>query len=228
MKPTLDESIRATLAAMVAEAPELGPIPIGPEVQLRLLFELPRRPRRMALVAAVICVGAGSAAAAAIVSQRGDADEPTPAQAPSLPASSAPVAEVSLGYLSVPTMDGGAFVIDGQQVAAGFAVHDSSTALPEDSTNEAAVIYVDREQFGALETLPNGTEFDWKPTGSSREIVFVVTSVRPYDTNTDPATIIASGLVVVIDTASPDSSQRIVITAVQATDPTTTDTTTRS
>jgi hypothetical protein len=227
MKSTLDESIRATLAAMVAEAPELGPIPIGPEVQLRPLLELPRRPRRMALVAAVVCVAAGSAAAA-IVSQRDDANEPMPAQAPSLPASSAPVAEGSLGYLSVPTMDGGAFVIDRQQLAAGFAVHDASTALPEDSTNETAVIYVGREQFGALETLPNGAEIDWKATGSNREIVFVVTSVRQYDANVEPATIIAAGLVVVIDTASPDSSQRIVITAVQATDSTTTDTTTRS
>jgi hypothetical protein len=226
MKSTLDESIRSALAAMVADAPALGPIPADHEVELRPPFEPPRHPRRIALVAAVICIAVGLTATT-ILWQRDHANEPMPAQAPSAPASSAPV-RVALGYLAIPTMDGGAFVIDGQQLAMGFAVHDPSTALPQDSKNEVSVIVVGREQYGALETLAIGTEIDWKPTGPRTEIVFAVTGVHLYDASIDPATTIENGLVLVIDTASPDSGQRIVITAVQAPDPTTTDTAART
>jgi hypothetical protein len=220
MNSTLDDSIRSALAAIVAESPDLGPVPTDHDVQLRRALERPRHPRRrFALVAAALCVTAGLGALALVV-RRNPGTEPVPAPAPAVADS---VNSVSVGYLSVPTMDGGAFVFDGDELTMGSAVHDPSTALPQDTTNDVSVIYVGREQFGALEILPMGTEIDWKPTGANTEIVFTVTSVRSYDFNIDPATTTTNGLIIVIDTASPDSGQRIVITATQATDPTSTD-----
>ena len=133
----------------------------------------------------------------------------------------------SLGFLSVPTMDGGAFVADGHNLTVGIAVHDPSTALPQDTTNDVSVISVGREQFGALEDLVTGDEIYWKPTGANVETLFAVTSVRSYDRHIDPATTTRNGLVIVTDPANPKSGQQIVITALQPTDPTTTDTTTR-
>lgn len=82
------------------------------------------------------------------------------------------------------------------------------------------------EQFGPLEELVVGDEIYWRPTGARVETRFLVTSDQTYDINVDPATTATSGLVVVIDTALPNSGQRIVITAVKAASPTTTDVTT--
>ena len=81
-------------------------------------------------------------------------------------------------------------------------------------------------QFGPLEELVVGDEIYWRPTGARVETRFLVTSDQTYDINVDPATTATSGLVVVIDTALPNSGQRIVITAVKAASPTTTDVTT--
>lgn len=123
-------------------------------------------------------------------------------------------------------MDGGSFVVDGHTPPFGLAAHDPSTALPESPTNDVSVIYVGREQFGPLEDLVNGDEIGWRPTGSTVDTIFAVTSVHAYDINIDPATTATSGLVVVIDTALPNSGQRIVVTAVKEANPTTTDVTT--
>lgn len=123
-------------------------------------------------------------------------------------------------------MDGGSVVVDGHTLPFGFAVHDPSTALPQNTTNDVSVIYVGREQFGALEDLVNGDEIGWTPTGASDFTVFTVTGVQALDINVDPATTATSGLVVVIDTALPNSGQRIVVTAVKDANTTTTDVTT--
>ena len=136
------------------------------------------------------------------------------------------VTSASLGYLSVPTMDGGSFVVDGHTLSFGLAVHDPDTALPQSPTNDVSVMYVGREQFGPLEDLVVGDEIYWRPTGARVETRFLVTSDQTYDINVDPTTTATSGLVVVIDTALPNSGQRIVITAVKAASPTTTDATT--
>ena len=225
MKSTLDDSIRSALTAIVAESPELGPVPTSRYVPLRRTLEQPRRPRRrVALIAATLCSTA-ALGVIALVLWRDTGDESVPAQAPSVATDSRePVAtDPSLGYLSVPTMDGGAFVVDGHNLSVGLAVHDPATALPQDAANDVSVIYVGREQFGALENLTTGAEIYWKPTEASPEILFTVISVRSYGANVDPATTTQHGLVVVIDPANPKSSQRIVITAIRATDPTTTD-----
>ena len=136
------------------------------------------------------------------------------------------VTSASLGYLSVPTMDGGSFVVDGHTLPFGLAVHDPATRLPQSATNDVSVMFVGREQFGPLEDLVNGDEIYWRPTGARVETRFIVTSVLAYDVNIDPATTVTSGLVVVIDTAVPNSGKRIVITAVKGAIPTTTDVTT--
>jgi hypothetical protein len=119
-------------------------------------------------------------------------------------------------------MDGGAFVVDGHNLSVGLAVHDPSTALPQDTANRVSVIYVGREQFGALENLATGTEIFWRPTGANAEIRFTITSVNTYTVDTDPATTTSNGLIVITDPANPKSNQQIVITAIQATNPTTT------
>ena len=125
----------------------------------------------------------------------------------------------SIGYLAVPSMDGGAFVLDGivgqrlDQLTSGNAVHDASTALPEDSAHAPSLIYVSREQFGALETLAAGVEVSWEGAGSAESISFEVTSVHSYDVNTDPLAAATSGLVIVTDIGRTDSDRQIVITA---------------
>ncbi len=123
-------------------------------------------------------------------------------------------------------MDGGSVVVDGHTLPFGFAVHDPSTALPQNTTNDVSVIYVGREQFGPLEDLVNGTEIGWRPTGSEVDTNFTVTAVQALDINVDPATTATSGLVVVIDTALPNTGQRFVITAVKGANTTTTAVTT--
>ena len=225
MKATLDDSIRSALAAIVAGSPELGPVPTGHYVQLRRSSEPPRRPRRrITCVATALCITT-ALGGIAFVLWRHTGDESLPTQTPPAATDSTePVAaNLSLGYLSVPTMDGGAFVVDGHNLTVGLAVHDPSTALPEDTANRVSVIHVGREQFGALENLPIGAEVFWKPTGANAEIRFTVTSVHSYTVDTDPATITTNGLIVVADPDNPKSRQQIVITAVQATNPTTTD-----
>ncbi len=223
MTATLDDSIRSALTAIVAESPELGPVPTSRYVQLRPTLEQPRRPRRrIALVAATLSVTA-ALGVVALVSWRDTGDESVPPQTRSVATDSIePVVDPSLGYLSVPTMDGGAFVVEGHNLSVGLAVHDPSTALPQDAADSVSVIHVGREQFGALEDLATGTEIFWRPTGADAEIRFTITSVNTYSVDTDPATTTAKGLVVVTDPANPKSNQQIVITAIQATNPTTT------
>jgi hypothetical protein len=131
---------------------------------------------------------------------------------------------VGLGFLAVPSMDGGAFVLNGivghrlDEPTTGNALHDASTALPEHNADGGSLVYVSREQFGALESIPLGTEIEWTPTGGDTHIKFVVTSVRSYDVNTDPLATTESGLVVVMDTRNPDSGRQIVITAEESLD----------
>jgi hypothetical protein len=224
VKATLDESIRSALAAIVAESPELGPVPTAGYVQLRRTEQPRRTHRRIVLVAATLCAAAALGVIALVV-WRDTGDESVPAQTPSVAHDSTEpeATDPSLGYLSIPTMDGGAFVVDGHSLTVGIAVHDPATALPQDTANRVSVINVGREQFGALENLTIGAEIFWQPTGASAEIRFTVTSVHSFTLDTDPATITRNGLIVVTDAANPKSSQQIVITAIQVTNPTTTD-----
>ena len=230
MTSALDDSIRSALAAIVAESPDLGTIATDHYAQLRQSFEQPRHPRRRStLIAAALCVTAALGAIALV--RRNPADEPVAPQAPAVstssprPPASDSASSVSIGYLAVPTMDGGAFVFDGHEPRMGVAMHDPATALPQHTTSDVSVIYVGREQFGPLEQLTTGTEIDWVPIGGPAEIVFTVTSVLSYGVDTNPATTSTTGLIIVIDTADSSSGQRVVITAIQAMSPTTTVTT---
>jgi hypothetical protein len=218
MSSTLDESIRAALAAIVAESPDLGSLAVDDYVPRRPAA--PRRHPRRITVVVVICVVA-ALCTVALVLQRPSRDELEPARPPATTDKSA-TADVtrrpSFGFLSVPTMDGGAFVIDGPEWRMGLAMHDPATPRPQDATNAASVIFVQREQFGPLEDLAVGAEIDWKPIGATVEMVFTVIGVHSYNANVDPSTTDANGLVLVLDTAGSDTGRRIVITAQRAAD----------
>lgn len=222
MTSTLDDSIRSALAAVVGESPALGPVPTNHDVQIRQAMEPARHPRgRIMLAAVTLFVACGLGALA--VALRGDSgDEPVPPLAPAI-TTDVPATPDGLGYLSVPTMEGGAFVVDGDEPRFGLAVHDPATALPQDAKTDVSVIFVGREQFGPLEELVVGDEIGWRPTGASADLAFTVTGVHSYVLAVDPATTATNGLIVVTDPSIPKTGQRIVITAQPATSPTATD-----
>ncbi len=128
----------------------------------------------------------------------------------------------AVGFLSIPSMDGGAFITDGvagqqlDELSHSDGVHDISTALPQDAGATASLVFVSSNQFGRLETLVAGTEIDWTPAGTQPAITFLVTSVHSYDINTDPLTTSKAGLVIVTDTENPGSGRQIVVTATRS------------